>query len=125
MKWPLLFLLFVGILIFAMKASDDVKRDAHSRASDLAIYCKQNPQKVDEIMQSWVDVGVVVGSHGDDIQVEDALWDHAPHDGKVSIGISAYCRAIRGKIDPEATIRLWGYRDGRIKATMKNGSYSD
>src|SRR6266508_2188035 len=66
----------------------------------LAADCRASRRKADEIMQSWIDAGVVMRKKGNDLEVEDSRWEMTPHDGKVSIGIALYCQAIRQTLNP-------------------------
>ena len=57
--------------------------------------CAEQRAVLKDVLASWSDLGVirsVTAMDGDVlVTVEDDRWRHAPHDGKVSIGVAAYC----------------------------------
>lgn len=116
-----------GVAIVGIAAIGGASKRSAEIASPWPSRCAAAEPAMDRVLASWRDAGVVVDTRfapGEaEVRVEDRRWAGAPHDGKVSIAVAAYCLVVAA--DGSGAARIVAYRSEARLARIVDGNYFD
>lgn len=87
-------------------------------AADL---CRDKGRELGDYLANAQRLGIIRAA--DRVQVDEAKWDELAHAQKVTLALAAFCHDAGA--GGRATTILYGWHDGRIKARVVDGNYSE
>jgi len=114
-------ILIVGVL--AWGAATKPQHAASGARESVKAFCNGEPDAASEMLEAADSLALLPGRRGEITDVDAAVWDTLSDDMKKRIALALYC----GVSDREGRGRLvlQGSHDGKIRAKMVDGDYSE
>lgn len=112
----LLVLVVIGISLIGSSGNRN-----SSVVSEVAATCRAQRADLAAYLRKATELGFYL--RGARHQVDEASWAALSHDQKVNLAIAAFCTDMAP--DGTGTMLLYGLHDGKVKASMIDGNYSD